>query len=116
MPMWNVEDVKGEPQIVLIRWRVLETDTGERHLVGTREDDLTGRVSTAVTNFDPGRMLAATESGRIYRLRGAPGYNADAEYVWEQWCLVNGVQQSKDVTTDIMNNEKATTTRSLGDS
>ena len=75
----------------------METDTGERRLVGTR-DDFTGRVSTAVTTFDPRRMVATTESGRIYQLRGAPGHNADAQYVWEQWCLVNGVLKSSDVT------------------
>lgn len=84
MTIWNVEDVRGEPQIVLIRWRIVEIYTGDRRLVGAREDDLSGRVSTAVSNFDPERMLAAKHSGRIYRLQGAVGYNADAEYVWEQ--------------------------------
>jgi hypothetical protein len=97
MTVWNVESVNGEPEIVLIRWRVMETDTGELHLVGVR-DDFTGRVSAAVTSFDPLRMVATTESGRIYQLRGAPGYNAHAQYVWEQWCLVNGVRKFNDVT------------------
>ena len=100
MTVWNVASVNGEPEIVLVRWRVMETDTGERHLVGAR-DDFTGRVSTAITKFDPLRMVATTESGRIYQLRGAPGHNADAQYVWEQWCLGNGVRKSSDVTTAV---------------
>jgi hypothetical protein len=101
MAMWNVKGVDGEPEIVLVRWRVLETDSGDRHLVGAREDDFTGRVSTAITTFDPSRMVATTQSGRTYQLRGAPGYNADAEYVWERWCRVNGVRISSDVTAAV---------------
>ena len=97
MTVWNVASVNGEPEIVLVRWRVMETDTGERHLVGAR-DDFTGRVSTAITKFDPLRMVATTESGRIYQLRGAPGDNADAQYFWEKWCLLNGVRKSFDVS------------------
>jgi hypothetical protein len=100
MTVWNVESVNGEPEIVLVRWRVMETGTCERHLVGVR-DDFTGRVSTAITTFDPLRMVATTESGRIYQLRGAPGDNADAQYVWEQWCLVNGVRKFNDVTDTV---------------
>jgi hypothetical protein len=107
MTVWNVEDVKGDPEIVLVRWRIMETDTGERHIVGAR-DDFTGRVSTAITTFDPVRMVAKTESGRIYQLRGAPGYNADAEYVWEQWCLANDVRESSDVTTKVYEGPKST--------
>jgi hypothetical protein len=106
MVMWNVEGVSGEPEIVLVRWRILETDSGERHLVGAREDDFTGRVSTAITTFDPSRMMAMTQSGRTYQLRGAPGYNADAQYVWERWCAVNGVQKSNDVTAAVYETPK----------
>jgi hypothetical protein len=34
-------------------------------------------------------------------LRGAPGHNAEAQYVWEQWCLVNGVRKFNDVTDTV---------------
>jgi hypothetical protein len=100
MTVWNVPSANGEPEIVLVRWRVMETDTGERPLVGAR-DDFTGRVSTAITKFDPLRMVATTESGRIYQLRSAPGHNADAQYVWHRWCLVNGVRKFNDVTNTV---------------
>jgi hypothetical protein len=106
MVMWNVQGVEGEPEIVLVRWRILETESGERHLVGAREDEFTGRVSTAITTFDPLRMMAMTQSGRTYQLRGAPGYNADAQYVWERWCAVNGVQKSNDVTAAVYETPK----------
>jgi len=101
MTIWKVDGVVGEPEIVLVRWRILELEGGDRHLVGAREDNFTGRVSTAITTFDPSRMMATTRSGRTYQLRGAPGYNADAQYVWEQWCLGNGVRKSSDVTTAV---------------
>ena len=97
MAVWNVESFNGDPEIVLLCWRVMETDVGEHHLVGVR-DDFTGRVSTAIKPSDPSRMVATTESGRIYQLRGAPGDNADAQYFWEKWCLLNGVRKSFDVS------------------
>ena len=101
MVMWNVDGVDGEPEIVLVSWRILATDSGDRHLVGAREDDFTGRVSTAITTFDPSRMMATTLSGRKYQLHGAPGYDADAQYVWERWCNVNGVRIFRDVTAAV---------------
>jgi len=101
MTIWNVGGVDEEPEITLVRWRILETYNGDRHLVGAREDDFTGRVSTAITTFDPSRMVAVTRSGRAYQLRGEPGYNADAQYVWEQWCAANSVQKSSDVTAAV---------------
>lgn len=101
MTIWNVDGIDGEPEITLVRCRILETDEGDRHLVGAREDDFTGRVSTAITTFDPSRMVAVTRSGRTYQLCGEPGYNADAQYVWEQWCAVNSVQASSDVTAAV---------------
>jgi hypothetical protein len=52
MKIWSVDGVDGEPEITLVRWRILETDEGDRHLVGAREDDFTGMVSTAITTFD----------------------------------------------------------------
>jgi hypothetical protein len=107
MVTWSVEDVDGEPEIVLVRWRILETDSGDRHLVGAREDDFTGRVSTAITTFDPSRMMATTLSGRTYQLRGTPGYNADAQYVWDMWCLANDIGISSDVTATVYGKPKS---------
>lgn len=107
MTMWKVEGIDREPEVVLVRWRVMETESGDRHLVGAREDDFTGRVSTAITTFDSSRMMAVTRSGRTYQLQGAPGFNADAQYVWERWCIVNGVQISNDVSAAFYDEPKS---------
>jgi hypothetical protein len=101
MPLWKTQAVDVEPEIVLVRWRILQTDQGDRHLVGAREDDFTGRVSTAVLEFDVSRLVAVTQSGRIYQLSGAPGYSGDAQYVWENWCVVNRVTSYEDVTSSV---------------
>jgi hypothetical protein len=63
MTIWNVDGVDGEPEITLVRWRILETDESDQHLVGAREDDFTGRVSTAITTFDPSRMVGSDSLG-----------------------------------------------------
>ena len=99
MPVRRVAAINAEPGIVLIRWRVLQTDQGHRHLVGAREDDFDGRVSTAIVSFDVPKQVAVTQSGRIYRLSGPPGYSEDGQYVWERWSAANGVTSYEDVTS-----------------
>jgi hypothetical protein len=67
-----------------------------------------GWLSTAVMTFDPLRMVATTRSGRTYQLRGEPGCNADAQYVWEQRRAGNGVQKSSDVSAAVYEASKGT--------
>jgi len=98
MPIWTSHSVSAEPEIVLIRWRVLETKNGDRHFVGARADDLTGRVSSTIVQFDAQRRSGVTLSGRIYELSGEPGLNLDADYVWDMWRRANGITQYEDVT------------------
>ncbi|QIE22861.1 hypothetical protein SBC2_08740 [Caballeronia sp. SBC2] len=104
MPVWQTARVEAEPEIILVRWRVLQTDCGDRHLVGARRDDFNGRVSSAIVELDVSRSVVVTRSGRIYQLEGAPGYNADAQYVWDNWCVVNGVTSYEDVTSSVYPN------------
>jgi hypothetical protein len=59
------------------------------------------------TKFDSSRVMATTQSGRTYQLRGAPGYNADAQYVWERWGNENGVRKSSDVTGAVYGEPKS---------
>lgn len=47
MPMRRVAPIEAEPDIVHIRWRILQTNQGHRHLVGARADNFDGHVSTA---------------------------------------------------------------------
>jgi hypothetical protein len=43
-------------------------------------------------------LNATTESGRLYRLRGQPGRDADADHVWTTWLSVNESTAGADVT------------------
>lgn len=99
MPIWATTSVTESPTLVLIIYRILETDKGERHFVGYNWSDREGRVSTPVDEFDLATLTGRTRSGRIYQLQGRPGVDADAMYVWRAWCRVNGVERWEDVTS-----------------
>ena len=98
MPIWKTLPVNQEPELSLIIWRIMQTEQGERHFVGIRDDDSTGRVSSAIVEFDAHTRRGVTRSGRVYQLCGKPGFSADAQYVWSRWCLANSVFKSTDVT------------------
>lgn len=98
MPTWRVATLSGEPEILLVAWRIMETDRSERHFVGARLDDGSGRVSTAILEFDPDGMTGVSKSGRVYKLVGPPGWNENADYVWSTWRAVNRVSCYADVT------------------
>jgi hypothetical protein len=98
MPTWRVAALSAEPEIRLIDWRIMETDRNERHFIGARLDDGSGRVSTAIVEFDPDGMIGVSQSGRVYRLVGPPGWNENADYVWSAWRAVNRVACYADVT------------------
>lgn len=81
--IWKAPSVSQQPGLRLMRWSVRQTEDGTRHLVGYNATYHEGRVSTAIVSFDPSTARATTRSGRVYELVGAPGYDADAEYVWK---------------------------------
>jgi len=99
MPIWATAPVGEAPSIVLITWRILQTDTDERHFVGYNLVDREGRVSTPIDQFDLATLTGRTCSGRIYQLQGRPGVDADAMYVWNAWCRANGVLRWENVTS-----------------
>lgn len=98
MPIWRVAPAGEEPDISLLDWRILETNSGSRHFVGRDQVDYTGRVSSAVSLFDPISLRGSTRSGRVYQLIGPGGWAEDAQYVWERWCELNDVTSYTDVT------------------
>jgi hypothetical protein len=78
MPIWKLASVDDEPEIALSRWRILESEAGIRHFVGT--DDLdTGWVSPAIIAFDRQILRAKTLSGRVYQLAGEAGWSGGAD-------------------------------------
>ncbi|MFM0031768.1 hypothetical protein PQR70_36725 [Paraburkholderia madseniana] len=98
MPIWESPPVDLESEIDLILWRIMQTERGEQHQVGIRTDFPTGRVSTAIAEFDPESRRGVTRSGRVYQLYGELGCSAGAEYVWNQWCLANSIHNATDIT------------------
>ncbi|KDB09969.1 hypothetical protein LIG30_1171 [Burkholderia sp. lig30] len=103
MPIWNLPSTSEVPEVTLSQWRILETDDGSRHFVGTDVLDLTGRVSSAVVAFDRVALRGKTLSGRVYQLVGKDGWSSNAEYVWKGWCGVNKVKSYSDVTAHLLN-------------
>lgn len=99
MPIWQSAPVAIDPQLTLTSWQILETDSGTRHFIGADVRDGTGRVSSAISQFDAAACKGVTESGRVYQLRGPSAHCEDAHYVWQRWCKWNGVVEFTDVTT-----------------
>lgn len=93
----------GETSVVMTCWSVREvpardSNPSTRHLCGVVGTD--GRVCSPIKQFDSEKKKFVTQSGKVYQVEGAPGYNNNAEYVWQQWCLVNGVDDYVDITHD----------------
>ncbi|KGC43769.1 hypothetical protein [Burkholderia pseudomallei] len=103
MPLWQPRSVTDEPDVVLIRWAIYRINDNELHFVGTRADKNSGRVSSAIAQLDLERRVGATRSGRVYALKGGPGIDSDAQYVWNSWCRLNGVTTSTNVTIELLN-------------
>jgi hypothetical protein len=104
MPIFNVAPIQQESEETIVFWSVREVGFGQetdrsRHLVGYIPSKGTGRVTSAIQQFDPKSMTIKTRSGRIYHLKGHPGFNDDVEYVWLQWKSLNGAQEASDVTS-----------------
>ncbi|MET3821333.1 hypothetical protein ACVK00_000245 [Burkholderia sp. PvR073] len=102
MPIWRLPSSDEAPNVTLSSWRIFEIDAGTRHFVGADVLDLTGRVSSAITNFDRATLRGQTRSGRVYQLVGQDGWSLDAEYVWKRWCTVNDVKSYSDVTMQLL--------------
>lgn len=108
MPVWSIGSVENEPEVRLVRWRVLEASSSPdfpsptRHFVGCLARDGTGRVCSAVQSIDLSAMRGVTKSGRVYELVGAPGWDAEGEYVWGVWCRINEVASFTDVTKELL--------------
>jgi hypothetical protein len=100
-PIWKSMGVSEEPEIELARWRVFETEGGTRHFVGKRIQKGTGRVSSAIVQFDLAARLGTTLSGRQYVLVGEPGDDVAVDYVWELWASMNGITSARDVTHEL---------------
>lgn len=91
--VWKTAPVSDEPEIQLVDWDVKKDTAGDGYFVGTRPDDGSGRVSTAIVEFDRERRRGRTQSGRVYELLGPRGYSSNGEYVWSLYKVANGITE-----------------------
>ncbi len=94
--VWKAASVREEPEIQLRNWDIKEDTAGRRYFVGSRVDDGTGRVSTAIVEFDAERRRGRTESGRVYELHGPRGRSSNGEYVWSHYKIANCIREAAD--------------------
>lgn len=96
----NLHRPSPEPtELDIARWLVKELPNGDRHLVGLALGE--GRVSSKIVTFDSTTMTFTTNTGRTYHARlGGSAFNITAAYVWDCWCSVYKITESKDVTEE----------------
>lgn len=106
-PIWRIESVEDRPSVTLDSWSVYDVPLHGAdspctwHFIGYSREDRQGQVSSPVEAFDPASGCGVTRSGRIYRLAGRPGGDADAVYVWQRWKGLNEVSEEHEVTMDV---------------
>lgn len=100
----RVAPVSLEPVTVMSAWRLQQVnwDSGERtrHLVGRANRE--GRVCSDIRQFDLSTMTATTRSGRRYQLVGPPGFDRDAQYVFNVWLGYQEPGRAIDMTGALM--------------
>jgi hypothetical protein len=104
--IWPIERVADSPEIALRQWQIFEVRLPQnpgrtRHFVGYSVQAQAGQVSSAIQLFDPQTMRGVTQSGRVYRLLGRPGWHEDAEHTWERWKSICSITDAVDVTGSI---------------
>lgn len=86
-------------KVWLVRWRVLRTDLGTQHFVGFSVEECIGWVSTPICSFDAASGVGVTSNGRSFKLLGPPGFDDEAEYVWEHYKLLWKFGEVADVSS-----------------
>lgn len=98
MSIWLTIPVTNQPSLTLKDWSVIELQDGERHFVGYCVENWEGRVSSPIKSVDPSTLRGSTATGRVYQLKGKPGYHSDAQYVLNNWLAINKLTTWTDVT------------------
>lgn len=94
--VWRPASVNDEPEVQLCQWDIKKDTAGRCYFVGSRVDDGTGRVSTAIVEFDAERHRGRTKSGRIYEMVGPRGRSSNGEYLWSLYKIANGITEITD--------------------
>ena len=101
MPIWHTNSVDDQGALTLRGWQVFQLPGGNRHLVAYCIENREGRVSSGVRELDSRTLRATTGSGRVYSLKGPPGGNLDAKYVWKRWVSLNQVASWEDISAAV---------------
>ncbi|ALV07721.1 hypothetical protein [Roseateles depolymerans] len=96
-----------QPDAVLTSWRAFEVEVPGLagptiHIAGYIGAEGCGRVTSPIEELDAANRSVVTSSGRVYQLRGAPGLNGDAEYVWAKWQRLWKTTVLADATADLL--------------
>jgi hypothetical protein len=91
MSVWLPPTAAEQPDVTLTDWAAFEVLVPELgaptiHVVGYNATE--GRVSSPVVKVDAGQHSVVTSTGRVYRLKGSPGLNGDAQYIWRRWLVI----------------------------
>ena len=100
-----VAAVDAQPLLTLERWRVYETNRGDRHFVGYCVETHDGRVTTAILSFNASTKTGVTTSGRRYLLKGWPCFDSDAEHVWSFYTSQNEITETRDVSLEYLSSD-----------
>ena len=100
MSVFRPASVKEMPEVFLSRWHVVEANDGVNktlHFVGYNSQEGYGMVSSPILEFDHNKKCGKTRSGRVYQLVGQPGFNLEADYVWQNWKNRNKIVESESI-------------------
>lgn len=103
----NIQAIEKQAAVTLVAWSVFEVQLPHEtdptwHLCGLRLETNRGKVSSAISAFDPQRARCITRSGNVYKLQGPPGADADALATRGQWLRMNRAQYDLDVTPEFL--------------
>ncbi len=102
MPMKSEEAGRKRPKVWLVRWHVMRTNLGTRHFVGHSVEDDKAYVSTPIVRYHVAKRTGVTSNGRPYTLVGPPGYDEEAEFVWQHYVRLWGVTHVVDVSAEYL--------------
>jgi hypothetical protein len=100
MSLFRPASVKDMPEVFLSRWHVTQASNNTEttlHFVGYNSKEGYGMVSSPIVEFDSTKKCGKTRSGRVYKLVGQPGFNLEADYVWQNWKKNNSILESKEI-------------------
>lgn len=101
---WQIANIDDEPDVELAAWSVFRVhvvdirDVPTFHLAGHRRQNPFGKVSSAVTEFDPKRRRLRTESSEIYELCEEAGTSYGGERAKSLWLAKYKIVEFEDVT------------------